>query len=198
MWLPSDGSLVTAVSPAIQKARVWTNKEYKDNSGLGQLDGFHPVVYCGSLVLFISLGGWRQAQEDVWPHWGCSGPQGKDDTVCVWQNSMVFTEVLSGSGVISVWTKAGGYHCNEDGFTCWASKQGRICPSASLLGLQYCLHFWHYCMTVSLYLSESALLSRKNWSWAVAQQWVVTVFWQGKENPAHQCQRTGGFSAFPD
>lgn len=122
MWLPSDGSLVTAVSPAIQKARVWTNKEYKDNSGLGQLDGFHPVVYCGSLVLFISLGGWRQAQEDVWPHWGCSGPQGKDDTVCVWQNSMVFTEVLSGSGVISVWTKAGGYHCNEDGFTCWASK----------------------------------------------------------------------------
>lgn len=51
----------------------------------------------------------------MWPHWGCSGPQGKDDTVCVWQNSMMFTEMLSGTGVISVSTKAGGHHCNEDG-----------------------------------------------------------------------------------
>lgn len=112
----------------------------------------------------VCLGGWRQAQEDLWPHWGCSGPQDKDDTVCVWQNSTMLMEMLSGTAVISASTKAGGHHRDEDGFTCWASRWGRIYLSASLLELQYYLHFWHDCMTVSLNLSKSALLSRKNWS----------------------------------
>lgn len=83
------------------------------------------MVHCGSLVLFIVRNSvWLDEGKPrkMWPLWGCSGPQDKDDTVCVWQNSMMFTEMLSGTGVINVSTKAGGHHCNEDGFTCQASR----------------------------------------------------------------------------
>lgn len=39
----------------------------------------------------------------MWPQWGCSGPQDKDDTVCVWQNSVMFTQRFCLTLVLSVY-----------------------------------------------------------------------------------------------
>lgn len=85
------------------------------------------MVYCGPLVFFI-------IRNSVWvdegkPRKFC-GHAGaaldlriKGDTVCVWQNSIMFTEMLSGTGVISVSTKAGG--CIAMRMTLHAEPQDR-------------------------------------------------------------------------
>lgn len=73
---------------AIQKAQVRAHKEYNDNSGLGQLDGFSPVVYCGPPVFRLSLKV-MSIHKSIWMDrgkprkvCGCFGPQDKDDAVC--------------------------------------------------------------------------------------------------------------------
>lgn len=161
------------------------------------------MVYCGPVVSDcplhhqkLSLYGWTKANPgrcvttlgQVWTSgWGWCKMR---------QNSMMFTEVLSHAVVTRSfqWAVAVRMCLYAE---IW-DREEFVDLFGSLLGLQCYLHSWHYSMSVSLYLPESALLNRKKWSEAVAQQWVVQGFGREGKIGLTSGGRTRGFFAFPD